>query len=80
MKMDFDYMLTRVGEFGKYQKLLFLFQAPFAVFVTFVLFGQIFITTYPEVFWCGALGFPEALGGLRPARDCHNLTDLQRLD
>jgi len=50
--IDFDMMLVHVGEFGIYQKILFLFQAPFAMFVTFVLFGQLFFYLYPRVYWC----------------------------
>ena len=50
--IDFDMMLIHVGEFGLYQKILFLFQAPFAMFVTFVLFGQLFIYLYPRTYWC----------------------------
>lgn len=50
--IDFDMMLVHVGEFGLYQKILVLFQAPFAMFVTFVLFGQLFFYLYPRVYWC----------------------------
>jgi hypothetical protein len=50
--MDFDEMLVQVGEFGLYQKALFVFQAPFCIFVTFVLFGQLFMTLYPQRIWC----------------------------
>lgn len=50
--MDFDDMLPYVGEFGIYQKLLFLMMIPFAFFVSFVYFAQIFITVVPESHWC----------------------------
>ena len=50
--MDFDEMLPHVGEFGLYQKLLFVLLAPFAFFVAFVYFTQIFITVTPEEYWC----------------------------
>ena len=50
--MDFDDMLPLVGEFGVYQKILFLLLMPFAFFVTFVYFTQIFITVTPEQYWC----------------------------
>lgn len=50
--LDFDTMLLQVGEFGIYQKILFTFQAPFCIFVTFVLFGQVFMVLYPMNYWC----------------------------
>ncbi|CAL8106518.1 unnamed protein product [Orchesella dallaii] len=50
--LDFDGMLMHVGEFGLYQKILFTFQAPFCIFVTFVLFGQVFMVLYPMNYWC----------------------------
>ncbi|RZF49000.1 hypothetical protein LSTR_LSTR016973, partial [Laodelphax striatellus] len=46
--MDFDDILPHLGEFGIYQKLLFLMMIPFAFFVAFVYFTQIFITLVPE--------------------------------
>ncbi|XP_021947049.2 organic cation transporter protein [Folsomia candida] len=52
--LDFDEMLVKVGEFGIYQKALFAFQAPFCIFVTFVLFGQLFMTLYPANIWCNS--------------------------
>ncbi|CAD7003454.1 organic cation transporter protein [Ceratitis capitata] len=50
--MDFDDILPMIGEFGKYQKILFLLMIPFATFVAFVYFSQIFMTLVPEQHWC----------------------------
>ncbi|KAK6644865.1 hypothetical protein RUM43_001138 [Polyplax serrata] len=50
--MDFDELLPYVGEFGTYQKLLFFFMIPFAFFVAWVYFSQIFMTLTPEKHWC----------------------------
>ncbi|KAL0803273.1 hypothetical protein ABMA28_017251, partial [Loxostege sticticalis] len=49
---DFDDLLPYVGEFGLYQKILFLLMIPFAFFVAFVYFSQIFMTIAPEQHWC----------------------------
>lgn len=50
--IDFDDLLPHIGEFGRYQKILFLLMIPFAFFVAFVYFAQIFITLVPEMHWC----------------------------
>ncbi|XP_055534267.1 organic cation transporter protein [Wyeomyia smithii] len=50
--VDFDDLLPHIGEFGRYQKILFLLMIPFAFFVAFVYFSQIFITLVPEEHWC----------------------------
>lgn len=50
--MDFDELLPYVGEFGIYQKLLFLLMIPFAFFVAWVYFSQIFMSLTPEKHWC----------------------------
>ncbi|XP_061727789.1 carcinine transporter-like isoform X2 [Cydia pomonella] len=49
---DFDDLLPLVGEFGWYQRLLFLMMIPYAFFFAFVYFGQIFMTLVPEQHWC----------------------------
>ncbi|KAG5679390.1 hypothetical protein PVAND_008958 [Polypedilum vanderplanki] len=50
--IDFDDLLPHIGDFGRYQKILFLLMIPFAFFVAFVYFSQIFITLVPEEHWC----------------------------
>lgn len=50
--IDFDDLLPYIGEFGCYQKILFLLMIPFAFFVAFVYFSQIFITLVPDQYWC----------------------------
>lgn len=50
--IDFDDLLPHIGDFGKYQKILFLLMIPFAFFIAFVYFSQIFITLVPEEHWC----------------------------
>jgi len=53
--VDFDDVLPHLGEFGRYQKMLFLLLAPFMFFVAFVYFSQIFITLTPD-HWCRVPG------------------------
>lgn len=50
--MDFDDLLPYVGEFGLYQRILFILMIPFASFVAWVYFSQIFITLIPDEHWC----------------------------
>lgn len=50
--LDFDDLLPHIGEFGTYQKMLFLLMIPFAFSVAFVYFTQIFLTLVPEEHWC----------------------------
>lgn len=50
--LDFDDLLPHVGEFGTYQRILFVLMIPFAFFVAWVYFSQIFITLVPEEHWC----------------------------
>lgn len=50
--LDFDELLPYVGEFGLYQKILFISMIPFTSFVAWVYFSQIFITLIPEKYWC----------------------------
>lgn len=50
--VDFDDLLPYVGEFGFYQKILFVLMIPFASFVAWVYFSQIFITLIPDEYWC----------------------------
>lgn len=49
---EFDDLLPHIGEFGIYQKILFLLMVPFAFFVAWVYFSQIFIAIVPEQHWC----------------------------
>ena len=42
--LNFDELLPYIGEFGLYQKILFILMIPFISFVAWVYFSQIFIT------------------------------------
>ncbi|KAG4075818.1 hypothetical protein HA402_003644 [Bradysia odoriphaga] len=50
--VDFDDIIPKFGNFGKYQIILFLLLGPFTLFFVFVYFTQIFITLIPEKYWC----------------------------
>lgn len=54
--MHFDDLLPYIGEFGRYQKMLFLLMMPFTFFLAFVYSTQIFITLVPEQHWCHVPG------------------------
>ncbi|CAH1642221.1 unnamed protein product [Spodoptera littoralis] len=49
---DLDDLLPYVGDFGWYQRILFLLMIPYSFFFAFVYFGQIFMTLVPEEHWC----------------------------
>lgn len=49
---DLDDLLPYMGEFGWYQRMLFLLMIPYAFFFAFVYFGQIFMAITPEEHWC----------------------------
>lgn len=51
-QIEFDDLLPYIGEFGTYQKLLFLLMIPFNFFLAFVYFAQIFITLVPAEHFC----------------------------
>lgn len=56
--IDFDDLLPHIGNFGNYQKILFLLLGPYTLFYVFVYFTQIFITLVPNDYWCNV---PELL-------------------
>ncbi|XP_045508830.1 organic cation transporter protein-like [Colias croceus] len=85
--IDFDDLLPYIGEFGLYQKILFLLMIPFAFFVAFVYFSQIFMTIVPEQHWCWVpelanltveerrqLAIPPKSNGPYPHDRCHMYT------
>uniref|UniRef100_A0A8D8ZDD1 Organic cation transporter protein n=1 Tax=Cacopsylla melanoneura TaxID=428564 RepID=A0A8D8ZDD1_9HEMI len=49
---DFETILIQVGEFGNYQKILFLAMFLFAFSEAFLYLSQIFITLIPDGHWC----------------------------
>lgn len=64
--MDFDDLLPHIGEFGRYQKILFLLMIPFAFFVAWTYFSQIFLTLVPQEYHCA---LPELDGLLSSPQD-----------
>lgn len=64
--MDFDDLLPHIGEFGRYQKILFLLMIPFAFFVAWTYFSQIFLTLVPQEYHCA---LPELDALLLSAED-----------
>lgn len=50
--IDFDDMLPHIGQFGLYQRVMFLLMIPHLFSVAFVYFAQIFITVAPDDHWC----------------------------
>lgn len=52
-KLDsFDDVLPCVGDFGKYQFLLFLALFPYSVAYATLYFSQFFLTLVPQEHWC----------------------------
>ncbi|OWR51601.1 Ectonucleotide pyrophosphatase/phosphodiesterase family member 4 [Danaus plexippus plexippus] len=49
---DLDDLFPYIGEFGWYQRILFLLMIPYSFFFAFVYFSQIFMTIVPEEHWC----------------------------
>ncbi|XP_050358488.1 carcinine transporter-like [Nymphalis io] len=49
---DLDDLFPYIGDFGWYQRMLFLLMIPYAFFFAFVYFSQIFMTVVPAEYWC----------------------------
>ncbi|KAH8349489.1 hypothetical protein KR067_013706, partial [Drosophila pandora] len=49
---DFDDLLPIIGEFGRFQLVLFLFMIPFGYIAAYVYLGQIFMTLTPHKYYC----------------------------
>ncbi|XP_014364677.2 carcinine transporter [Papilio machaon] len=49
---DLDDLFPYIGDFGWYQRILFILMIPFGFFFAFVYFSQIFMTIVPEQHWC----------------------------
>lgn len=49
---DFDDLLPEIGEFGMFQKLMFMFMIPFCFIAPFVYLSQIFMTLTPTDYYC----------------------------
>ncbi|XP_016981370.1 beta-alanine transporter [Drosophila rhopaloa] len=50
--IDFDDLLPLIGEFGRFQVMLFLFMIPFCFITAFVYLGQIFMSLTPHKYYC----------------------------
>lgn len=51
--LDFDFTnIFQLGEFGLYQRFLFIMLMLFCFFLTFVYFTQLFLIVVPVEFWC----------------------------
>lgn len=50
--IDFDDLLPQIGEFGQFQKLMFLFMIPFCFIAPFAYLSQIFMTLNPSNYYC----------------------------
>ncbi|XP_068149014.1 organic cation transporter protein [Drosophila tropicalis] len=50
--LDFDDLLPMIGEFGFFQKILFVLMIPFCFIAAFVYLGQIFMTLAPNHYYC----------------------------
>ncbi|CAH0761922.1 unnamed protein product [Diatraea saccharalis] len=49
---DLDDLFPYVGQFGWYQRILFLLMIPYSFFFAFVYFAQIFMVVVPSEHWC----------------------------
>ncbi|KAH8366149.1 hypothetical protein KR093_009748, partial [Drosophila rubida] len=52
MFLDFDDLLPEIGEFGLYQRILFVLMIPFSYIASFVYLSQIFMTLPPDNYYC----------------------------
>lgn len=50
--LDFDDLLPEIGEFGCFQKVLFVLMIPFCYISAFVYLSQIFMTLPPDKYYC----------------------------
>ncbi|KAH8415679.1 hypothetical protein KR222_008658, partial [Zaprionus bogoriensis] len=50
--IDFDDLLPQIGEFGHFQKVMFVFMIPFCFIASFVYLSQIFMTLPPKNYYC----------------------------
>ncbi|CAH0404422.1 unnamed protein product [Chilo suppressalis] len=49
---NLDDLFPYIGQFGWYQRILFLLMIPYSFFFAFVYFAQIFMTVVPAEHWC----------------------------